>query len=458
MSNYFSLQPLGWGTEDVEQFHSFFYRFAAVHATTMISMARHLAEWWARDTGESIVLNDVFLYKANRLPLCGYGDAVANYVRVVSAAAHQAELYRTTLLPLRDAADAVAHGALRKGRAWCPACMYWADRRGEPYYDKLLWAIAAVERCPIHQVALQSTCHRCGNHQLAYHPKAGMACCAKCAQPLVQSPETWTRATRPSFGEGDCRALIEAIADGSLRATVPKAFSIFCEELRSFAGPLVAYEKGATLRSASRTWRKLARPTLSTMLKRCHVAGVKLPDVLADPYGAANAAGQLLIDSHPLPRGIKPRRTPEVVKHARMRLIEAISEYPEKPLISFAAFAQSLGVSKGFLSYREPVLCKVYKEEYATQVRQANKNRKRQAKAELTLGRAFLRYLGGEFRSQDELVDYLHTNFGVKKHVARLLVSEVLKTHLRIKALSEMSGLRSSQRTMLLRGRAAGYL
>jgi hypothetical protein len=250
--------------------------------------------------------------------------------------------------------------------------------------------------------------------------------------------------------------------DGVLRPKVlddlPKAFSIFCEELRSFAGPLVAYERDASLRSASRTWRKLARPTLSTMLKRCHVAGVKLPDVLADPYGAANAAGRLLIDSHPLPQGIKPRRTLEVVKHARMRLIEAISAYPEKPLISFAAFAQSLGVSKGFLSYREPALCKVYKEEYAAQVSQANKSRKRQAKAELTHGRAFLRYLGGEFRSQDELVDYLHASFEVKKHVARLLVSEVLKTHLRIKALSEMPSRSISQRTMLLRGRAAGYL
>jgi len=194
------------------------------------------------------------------------------------------------------------------------------------------------------------------------------------------------------------------------------------------------------------------------MLKRCHVAGVKLPDVLTDPYGAASAAGRLLIDSQPLPHGIKPRRTPEVVKHARLRLIEAISEYPEKPLISFVAFAQSLGVSKGFLGYREPALCKVYKEEYATQVRRANRNKKRQAKAELTHGRAFLRYLGGEFRSQDELVDYLRTSFEVKKHVARLLVTEVLKTHLRIKALSETSGLSKSQRTMLLRGRAAGYL
>lgn len=138
--------------------------------------------------------------------------------------------------------------------------------------------------------------------------------------------------------------------------------------------------------------------------------------------------------------------------------MEAIAEYPEKPLVAFTAFAQALGVSEGFLAYQSPVLCKVYKQEYKAQVCKVNKQMKRRAKAELTDGRALLRYLAGEFRSQDDLVDHLLLNFEVKKHVARLLVSEVLKTHARIKALSEMTTLTISQRTMLRRGRASGYL
>jgi hypothetical protein len=251
---------------------------------------------------------------------------------------------------------------------------------------------------------------------------------------------------------------VRNIADGSLGSPVPKAFSIFCEELHALANPLAAYVKNARPEFGARTWRDGKRPTLSTMLKRCHVAGVKLPDVLSDPRGAAKAAGQLLIDHQALPSSPKPRRSPELLKQVRLRLIEAISEYPERPLIAFTEFAQALGVSKGFLSYREPVLCKVYKQEYSAQVRQVNKQHKRQAKAELTKGRAFLRYLAGEFRSQDELVDHLHSNFEVKKRVARLLINEVLKTHARIKALSEMTSMSRSQRIMLRRGRAAGYL
>lgn len=285
-----------------------------------------------------------------------------------------------------------------------------------------------------------------------------MTRCAKCTESLVQEPETWIRAPRPCFAEDNCRLLVQAIADGSLSLPVPRAFSIFCDELRALANPLVAYVRNPSYEFASRTWRERQRPTLLTMLKRCHVAGVRLPDLLVDPRGAAKAAGQLLIDHQALPNSPKPRRSPEMLKKVRMCLVEAISEYPEKPLVAFTEFARSLGVSKGFLSYREPVLCKVYKQEYAAQIRLSNKRRKRQAKAELTEGHAFLRYLAGEFRSQDELVDYLHSNFEVKKHVARLLIAEVLKTHARIKALSEMTTLSQSQRTMLRRGRASGYL
>ena len=59
---------------------------------------------------------------------------------------------------------------------------------------------------------------------------------------------------------------------------------------------------------------------------------------------------------------------------------------------------------------------------------------------------------------EDELVDYLCERCHVRKNVARLLVGEVQKTHLRIKYLSELSRLSVAQRTMLTRGIKDGYL
>lgn len=459
MSNYLLLRPIGDGTENIEHFHSFFYRYAALHGTTMIPMARHLEEWWNRTHANAVELNDVFLYKASRLPLCGYGKAVESYVEVVSEAVNHPELYRTTLMPIRDASDSIVHGALRRGRAWCPACMYWAKRRDEIYYDRLLWAIAAMERCPDHQVSLVNLCPHCGVQQLAYHSTAGMAQCAKCLRSLVQQPKEWVRQTKPSFGEKDCRELISAIASGVLQHSTPRAFSLFVEEARSLAHPLLAYKRDASLKGSMRTWRNVQqRPTLFTMLKRCHVSGVKLIDVLSDPIGAAHATGLLIEDDIRLPNLTKPRRAEELLSNVRRSLIEAIANFPKQPLVPLSEFARSLGVSQGFLNYREHSLSKVYKEEYKRQVREENKRRKRLAKAELTHGRAFLNYVAGEFRSQDELVDHLCVRCNVKKHVARLLVAEVQKTHIRIKGLSELPRLSVAQRTMLKRGIKDGYL
>lgn len=457
MSNYFAIQPMGEGTEDIEQFHSYFYRFAAAHGTTMIPMAKHLEQWWARTHRRRIALNEVFLYKANRIALCGYGDAVVNYVEVVSEASHQPHLYRTTLLPIREAADANTHGAIRKGRAWCPACMYWARKNGEIYYDRLLWAMAAIVRCPKHQVKLVIQCPSCNSPQLAYAATAGMDSCAKCLQPLVQGPATWERMDQPSFGEKDCQSLVAAISDGSLVNAVPRAFGIFTEELRALTGPILAYRKFRTARIRTLPLRQ-HRPKLSTMLRRCLESGVRLSDVLTDPRGAALAAGELIFDNYGLPKEKRESRGQDLHRLARNLLIEALAGLPLRPIVSFKKFADELGVSPGFLRYREPALSKVYIFEHKRQVARENRMRKRLAKVDLTMGGALLRYLSGQYRSQDELVDYLNVTFDVQKHVARRLVSDALLIHTRMKALSVKSRLAHNERIMLKRGRDSGYL
>jgi hypothetical protein len=183
-----------------------------------------------------------------------------------------------------------------------------------------------------------------------------------------------------------------------------------------------------------------------------------LIDVLSDPQGAAHAAGTLIFDDYGLPKDRKPLRDPELHRVARKLLLDAIAGLPLRPLVAFREFASELGVSTGFLRYREPALSKVYVEEHKRQVSCDNRKRKRQAKVELTFGGALLRYLTGDFRSQDELVDHLHGCFNVQKHVARLLVSEALRIHARLKALSEKPSLAVNERIMLKRGRDAGYL
>jgi hypothetical protein len=450
MTSYFPLRPMSEGTEDIEHFHSFFYRFAKLHSTTMTPMAKHLQAWWNRTHSSDANLRVVFLYKASGLPLCGYGDAVERYVKVVSEAAHCPELYRTTLMPLRTAGDKGARTALRQGRAWCPACMYWAHKRGETHYDKLIWAIAMTARCPIHQVSIVNECPHCGARQQTYS-KEGMAFCDKCLGSLLQEPKSWQRNTRPAFGEKDCIGLVRAIADGTLRNSVPRAFRIFLGESFSLAKHDFTHGFYELRNSEIRKSRRPNAPTLSTMIKRCYVGGVSLVNLLTDPKGAAHAAGQLIEGDASLPSVLRPRRSEELLVEARRRLNEALLGLPKQQLVSFQEFARLLGVSTGYLLYREPVLSKVYIENFKRQLRIENKRRKREAEKELTLGGAFLRYLSGDYRSQDELVDHLNHYCGVQKRVARMLISEMQKTDLRVDGLSKKLKPTVSKRTLLKR-------
>jgi hypothetical protein len=458
VTSYFSLEPLGSGTAEIENFHSYFYRFAALHSTTMTPMARMLAEWWNSSNSDHVTLNSVYLYKGNRLPLCGYGEVIREYLKVVSTAAHQPSLYKTTLLPIRSAVDAVAHGALRRGRAWCPACMYWSERDKTPHYDRLIWTIAAMERCPEHKVYLVSHCPSCGVQQLSFHPRDGLAVCAKCDSSLVQPPRSWTRSPRPAFGESDCISLVRAIADGSLTEAVPKAFQIFSEELRAISEPITTFRNDKSLKGSPRTWRvKYGKPTVTTMLKRCQISGVRLVDVLTDPWGAAHAAGEFAFKAYGIPATTKPRRSTDVLADARRSLIDALAD-PSNRLDSFSAFSQKLGVSQGFLRYRFRALSKIYIEEHERQRVQEAKRVKRKARDYLSSGGAFLKYLMGDFPSQDHLVDDLSSSCLVQKHVARLLVKNAVARHLKLKAIAKKSRLTSNERIMLARGRKDGYI
>jgi hypothetical protein len=198
-------------------------------------------------------------------------------------------------------------------------------------------------------------------------------------------------------------------------------------------------------------------PMLGTMLKRCHLSGVKLVDVLTDPLGAASVAGQLAYSSFELPNTLKPRRTPEVAKKVRAHLVRAIAQPEGTPFVPLSVLAESLGVSKGFIRYREPVLSQAYMARAQAWISGHRKHTKRLARALLVSG-PMRAYLAGQIKSQDDLVDHLCAETGVRKHVARLLVSQALGRHAKLRRLEASSELSYNEKAVLRKGRRAGYL
>jgi hypothetical protein len=198
-SDFFDLAPSGLGSIEVECFPSFFYRLAELHSVSMHTFSQVLSNWWSRRASGEIKLPTNRLYDGRGLPLCGYNDAVASYVGVVSNAIERNDVVRTTLLALHGVADKVCHGALKQGRAWCPACMNEAVRLGGCFYDRLLWSLLAIERCPEHRLRLVSVCPQCGIHQRFYHSSAGMTSCWKCAASLLFSYKRLASSTQAIF-------------------------------------------------------------------------------------------------------------------------------------------------------------------------------------------------------------------------------------------------------------------
>lgn len=80
----------------------------------------------------------------------------------------------------------------RRVRAWCPECLQvWRDDK-QPVYEPLIWSIAAVTICPIHQQPLRSYCPHCQKTQLPISGRMQVGRCAYCQKWLSIQPEKFS--------------------------------------------------------------------------------------------------------------------------------------------------------------------------------------------------------------------------------------------------------------------------
>jgi len=356
-------------------------------------------------------------------------------------------LRRTTLLPLRGALDPICHEVTKAGRAWCPACMYWASRNHGIYYDRLIWVLFPIVRCPIHKVRLSVACAQCGTVQRYFHSKS-MCLCWKCGDSLVIDPHDWVFDDKPGFGEEDCINLINEIAAGRLTDSVQNACKLFSDEMVELCEPLRGLLERA-IPGGPRTWKDRSTPTFMTLLKRCHMTGAKVKDVLLDPLGAAHACSNLQFEKFKMPVREKPRRSIEVSVLVKRALEFELRRPPEEALDSFAKLAQQLAVSVGYMRHKEPELCKLYARRVQLQNCKIYLQKKQVVTQALNNGLADA-FFRGAYRSQDELVEYLCATYSAKKHVVRKQVSAALvranrASKVRYREELARSGLRRSK-------------
>lgn len=290
------------------------------------------------------------VYASSGTGLLGYQERMSIYVDLVEEASGQLHLDRITLIPIRSALGSQCTGSISINRRWCDVCFQEDARCLETSYDRFLWALAPIERCPIHRLKLREVCPKCRRHQRHHHSSGDPRICMHCSESLVGPPSERVPALRPSFGERDCLSLIGAISSGYLSACAPDAVKTFEHEVAK-ARPSLA----RSLREISepsglaRSRGYLVRPSLRTLLSKSYMSGVSVVDLLRDPQGAAKVAGNLVPDRNMVPAATRVQHENGLEEEVRKMLESYLSGPPTEKLPSLRMIARLSGVSTSYI-------------------------------------------------------------------------------------------------------------
>lgn len=408
MTDFFPLRPFGRETVDIESINSIFVRVASAHSVPLSQLSRFLSAWWnSRNPGQETKLDNGLIFLGPAASLGGHGRSISKHVRVLSEALSFPELRRTTMLALGPAASATCAGLGKKGRAWCSACLEDALRTGESFYDKLIWQFRGLDRCVSHRIRLDENCPCCDARQVAYSSTCDLSQCWRCHESLQHPVESRTPMLQPCFGERDCCDLVLAIAEGRLIEAVPCAFRLFDDELERILSPWVrAVRKVSRPRDKRLVPSGTSLPNMQTMLKRVHIAGVSLVDVLMSPLETARVAGQLELERMDVPSTSKPRRSPNALSSARERLTSLLEKDEEIEVPSFKSLVLELQVSEGFIRHQMGDLVRAYIRRRQRWLGRLFSERRTRIRRKLK-GGLLSDYLTGKIASQDHVVSEL---------------------------------------------------
>ena len=178
-----SLPPIGLGTTQVECLTSYMSRLADAHNLSVGSMFN----WDLMSTAAAQFPQRLVLYSGGvrknygisdgSYDLNGLASRTEEWVKVLEQLTAIQSLHELTMSPFRHLLGDLR--LLRRRRAWCSQC-YESDRKTGTLYDRLIWCLQIVSRCPIHDTPLEEECPSCGklmSHLAAEVLPGYSACC-----------------------------------------------------------------------------------------------------------------------------------------------------------------------------------------------------------------------------------------------------------------------------------------
>ncbi len=189
-SRLYSLEPIGIGTPWTESLTSYVSRLAEVHSVRVRELMMHevlpfLGRSHLADSRNASLLTA--FWKNETRALNGTGMLARSLVQALEAQTGQPGLRFLTLLTWTEVLP--RHQLQKPTRAWCPVCFEEWRQSGRVAYDPLVWTLAPVTFCPVHDQRLRVVCPfpDCRRPSPWLSSRSRPGCCARCGRWLGNS-------------------------------------------------------------------------------------------------------------------------------------------------------------------------------------------------------------------------------------------------------------------------------
>ena len=180
-TRFFALVPCGLATALQESLPSYLDRLAQLHAVP--NGPFFLNEVHPKPVPSSGSL----LGRHSRCLLLGnnYTERIASFVAHLTGVPEVAGLGQPSLSRCLG-----WYKNTRPKAAWCPLCFADWAKQGLPIYRPLLWSLAPVRCCPVHNIFLQQQCPGCSRQFDHFASRGWPSFCPDCGRALSEYPDS----------------------------------------------------------------------------------------------------------------------------------------------------------------------------------------------------------------------------------------------------------------------------
>ncbi|MFM0046928.1 helix-turn-helix domain-containing protein [Paraburkholderia sediminicola] len=293
-----------------------------------------------------------------------HGETARYWVQRLTDLTGQTDLEALTLLPfagvLRDPFGLVGHA-----RRWCPVCLQDDLLTGAEIYERLIWSIRLVERCPIHDVPLTSECPNCQyRHCNETCRRSISGYCARCHHWLGASLSCYRRSlrrrsrnsSRQKWLANEFASLLDVPDTTLIKMSQENAVLMLESGIDRLAGGSAkrfASKCGKSPSSLSEWRAGLVIPSIQTILDICEKFQIRLVDWLCANSDAWPVDPERRKHTH----GYSPRRTAYLERDwsSIERKLRTMAD-SDRCTLSWKQTAEKLGIDPSQLHAKFPEL------------------------------------------------------------------------------------------------------